>query len=133
MRLRDLKYAERRESAHARAGRFIRRSTIGEIALDLVNSCVTWDYPPGRQLVELFRELLDREGEKQGHPRKLDAQEKAAQILAHNPNARVVELAEEVGVDKSSVSRWRNQPSFQAKVQRARAALERKANKRNKS
>jgi hypothetical protein len=132
MGLRDLKYAERRGTSKARGPKLIPRSAIAEIAVDLLQSADIWGYSPGKELTHLFRELLNLENTRQGHPRRLDAQEEAVQILASNPDAGVTELADEVGVNKSSVSRWRKQPSFQARVQRAAAAQAAKTNRRKK-
>ena len=116
--LRALKYAERRSSAKVRSSpHLIPRSTISDIALDLLERS-EWRYPPGDQLVDLFRELLNLENPKQQYPRELEAQEKAANILAHNPQIGVGELAKAVGVNKSSVSRWMKRPDFQDRVKR---------------
>ena len=117
--LRALKYAERRSSAKARSSpHLIPRSTISDVALDLLERS-EWRYPLGEQLVDLFRELLNLENPKQQYPRELEAQEKAANILAHNPQIGVAELAKAVGVNKSSVSRWMKRPDFQDRVKRA--------------
>jgi hypothetical protein len=117
--LRYLKYAERRSSAKARSSpNLIPRSTIADIALDLLERS-EWKYPPGELLVDLIRELLNLENPKQRYPRQLEAQEKAANILARNPQVGVAELANSVGVHKSSVSRWLKRPDFQARVKRA--------------
>jgi hypothetical protein len=79
IQLRALKYAERRSSAKARSSpHLIPRSTISDVALDLLQRS-EWRYPPGDQLVDLFRELLNLENPKQQYPRELEAQEKADQ------------------------------------------------------
>lgn len=118
-KLRDLKYAERRSSSKARSNpHLIPRSTISDIALDLLERS-TWNYPPGDALADLFRELLNLENPKQQQPRKLDAQERAANILAQDAQIGVGELATAVGVNKSSVSRWLKHSGFQAMVKRA--------------
>jgi len=118
-KLRELKYAERRSSSKARSNpHLIPRSTISDIALDLLER-TTWNYPPGEELVDLFRELLNLENPKQEQPRRLDAQERAANIIANNAQIGVGELATAVGVNKSSVSRWLKHSGFQAMVKRA--------------
>jgi hypothetical protein len=117
--LRYLKYAERRSSAKARSSpHLIPRSTIADIALDLLERGEN-KYPPGELLVDLIRELLNLENPKQRYPRQLESQEKAANILARNPQVGVAELANAVGVNKSSVSRWLKRSDFQARVKRA--------------
>jgi hypothetical protein len=117
--LRYLKYAERRSSAKARSSpHLIPRSTISDIALDLLQRS-QWNYPPGDALVDLFRELLNLENPKQQYPRRLDAQECAAKMLAQSPQIGVSELAKAVRVNKSSISRWIKRSDFQAMVKRA--------------
>lgn len=117
--LRTLKYAERRSSEKARSSQhLIPRSTISDVALDLLQRC-TWNYPPGEALIDLFRELLNLENPKIEYPRRMEARQRAAAMLAHNPQIGVSELAMAVRVNKSSVSRWLKQPDFQAMVKRA--------------
>jgi hypothetical protein len=117
--LRQLKYAERRSSAKARTDpHLIPRSTIADVAWDLLQRSA-WRYPPGEALVDLIRELLNLENPKPKHPRRPEAQESAAKILAEDPTIGVAELAKAVGVNKSSVSRWIKHPSFKAMVERA--------------
>jgi hypothetical protein len=129
MELRYLKYAERRSSAKARSNpQLTPRSTIADIALDLLERSER-SYPPGVELVDLIRELLNLENPKQQHPRELEAQEKAAEILARNPQVGVGELAKAAGVHKSSVSRWLKRPDFQARVKRAGEAKSSQAGK----
>jgi hypothetical protein len=117
--LRVLKYAERRSSAKARTDpHLIPRSTIADVALDLLQRSA-WRYPPGEALVDLIRELLNLENPKPQHPRRPEAQESAAKILADDPTIGVAGLAKAVGVNKSSVSRWIKHPNFKAMVERA--------------
>jgi hypothetical protein len=117
--LRDLKYAERRSSAKARSNpHLIPRSTISDVALDLLQRC-EWKYPPGELLIDLFRDLLNLENPKAKYPRRMDARQRAANMLAHNPEMRISEVATAIGVNKSSVSRWLKRPDFQAMVNRA--------------
>jgi hypothetical protein len=117
--LRVLKYAERRSSAKARTDpHLIPRSTIADVAWDLLQRSA-WRYPPGEALVDLIRELLNLENPKPQHPRRPEAQESAAKILAGDPTIGVAELAKAVGVNKSSVSRWLKHPNFKAMVERA--------------
>jgi hypothetical protein len=120
MYLRNLKYREQTSPAKARAANLLPRSTIAQIALDLLQSSCNWNYPAGDELVALFWELLNLENSRQGQPRKLEAQEKAAWLLANDPSLGTSELAKEVGTNKSSVSRWMRRPGFQAKVKAIR-------------
>jgi hypothetical protein len=127
MYLRDLKYAERRKTAKARSSNLIPRSVIGEIALDLLESSRLDNYKPSGELIGLFRELLNLETTKQGLPRKTSSQERAAHALALDPTLGVRELAKEVGVAPSSVSRWLKNPQFQARVKRAAKTIARRS------
>src|SRR5262249_12739385 len=116
--LRLLKFHERKRSAApARKLGLTPRSVIAEIALDLLDSCASSIYPPGFHLIELFRELLNLEGEKLGLTRHVDAQEKAAHIVAQTSTVATRELARLVGVNPSTVLRWRRSAEFKKKVE----------------
>jgi hypothetical protein len=123
LHLADLKDAKRRGSPGARAGDRVPRSVIAEMAADLLQSSELWGYPPGPRLVALFRELLNIESIRQGHPRALPAQSRAAELLARDPRLGPTQLAKQAGVNKSSVSRWLKDPSFKAKVVRAKESI----------
>jgi len=117
--VRDLKHAERiRNAAAVRTQGLVPRSVIAEVATDLLGSCELWNYSPGPQLNALIRELLNKDRNRQGATRHVDAQEQASFIIAQNPTVHTRELARKVGVDASTISRWRRTPEFKKKVER---------------
>jgi hypothetical protein len=121
MSLRQLKHAERtRDAAPVRALQLMPRSLLAEIATHLFTSCKVWSYPPGPCLVALLRELLNIEGDKQGTSRRVDAQEQAIVIIAQMPTVSTHELARLVQVNASTISRWRRNPEFNARVNERR-------------
>jgi hypothetical protein len=122
--LRELGHAEKtRKAPPVRAMNLVPRSLNAEIAMDLLNSCGTWAYPPGTLLNSLIRELLNLNHDKQGMSRKVDAQEEAADILARDPSVRTRELARALHVNASTISRWRRSPEFKQRVERKTEAL----------
>jgi hypothetical protein len=90
---------------------------VGEIALQLLESFDWTGGSPGPYLNALFRDLLDLEGQKQGLSRQMDAQQRAVSILAEQPQITTRALARMVKVNPSTVSRWRQSPQFQKKVE----------------
>jgi hypothetical protein len=119
MLLRELRNAEKsRKAAPVRTLKLVPRSLIAEIAMDLLRGCELWARPPGYWLTNLICELLNLEQDKQGMPRKIDAQEEAADILAQNPTVPTRELARALHVNASTISRWRRSPDFKQMVQR---------------
>src|SRR5262249_43986016 len=107
-----------RGKAPARCLNFSPRSLIGEIALDLLESCNTWKYAPGPELNGLVRELLNLQGYKQGTSREFDARERAIWITAQLPDIGRRALAREVNVNVTTVLQWRKDPDFNERVQR---------------
>jgi hypothetical protein len=116
--LRALKHEEReRSAAPVRTLNRIPRSLIAEIAMDLLDSCETWEYPPGPFLNSLIREFLNLDHDRQGMSRNLETQESAASIVALAPNVGTRELAKALHVNASTVSRWRRNPEFKKLVE----------------
>jgi hypothetical protein len=119
MHLRSLKRAERnRKAAPVRTLSLVPRSLMAEIAMNLLQSCELWARPPGTLLNSLIRELLNLDQDRQGMPREAEAQERAARILAQDPTVRTRELARELHINASTVSRWRRSPKFKELVER---------------
>jgi hypothetical protein len=54
------------------------------------------------------------------------ARERAADILAQAPDVSSESIAKEVGVDRTSLSRWKKDPRFQKKVSQLREFLKQK-------
>jgi len=93
----DLKFAEKQPgAAPVRQQNLPSRGLIGEIAQDLLESCGTWNYSPGPELIQLFRELLNRQSYKAGTSREFDARRQAIWITAQQPDISARALAKEV-------------------------------------
>jgi hypothetical protein len=118
--LRELRHAERTHNAAAvRTQELVPRSVIAEVAMNLLGSCELWNYSPGLHLIALIRELLNVDRDKHGATRHVDAQVDASYIVAQNPTVHTRELARKVGVNASTISRWRRSPEFKKRVERA--------------
>jgi len=116
--LRDLKHKEReRSAAPVGALNSVPRSLIAEIAMDLLGSCETWEYPPGPFLNSLIRELLNLDHDRQGMSRDVERQELAASIVAQVPKVGTRKLAKALHVNASTISRWRRSPEFKKLVE----------------
>jgi uncharacterized protein YfcZ (UPF0381/DUF406 family) len=94
--------------------RLLPRSLIAEIVCGLLERCQDCNCSPGPELVGLIRELLDVQSYKQGAPREFDDRERAISILA-----QIRELARQVDVNPTTVSRWRHSPTERATLQTA--------------
>jgi hypothetical protein len=122
--LRELKHAEgSRKAAPVRTLNLMPRSLIAEIAMDLLERCDAWEYPPGPFLLSLFHELLNLERDKKDISRQLETKKHAAAIVAQMPEIGTRELAAMLGINAGTVSRWRNSPEFERMVVSFEAAL----------
>lgn len=103
----------RRLSA-ARWGKNLPKATIAWVANDLLETCR--DHPPGYFLKELIRKLLDVDRLKKNQSKQYSARSRAKWIVAQAQHLDSEQIARELGVDRSSVSRWRRDPSFKEEV-----------------
>ena len=118
--LRDLKHAVRRgNAAPVRTEKLVPRSVIAWVATDLLGNCGVWNYSPGPHLNTLIRELLNVDTDKAGAIRHVEEQKEASFIIAQDPTVPTRELARQLGVDASTISRWRRSPEFKKEVERA--------------
>jgi hypothetical protein len=115
--LRGLKDAEASRKAPVRSLKLMPRSLIAEIAMDLLESCEAWEYPPGPILLSLFHELLNLERDKKDITRELETQKRAAAIVARTPEIGTRKLATILGINAGTVSRWRRSPEFKRMVE----------------
>jgi hypothetical protein len=99
-----------RESGPApvRAGKMIPQSVIARIALDMLGD--------DTQLSDLFRELLQVDRRSATGDRQYAARHKATWIKAQWEDIGVRTLAEQVGVNASTVTRWMKEPEFHDEV-----------------
>jgi transposase-like protein len=115
MELRTLKKLERQRSGAApvRTLGLLPRSAIGEIALDLLDSRKGGPRP---QLEGLFRELLNLDVD-HGLTRDDNAKKWMAFAIAREPTVATRALARAIGVQPSTVLRWRRSSDFKDAVE----------------
>jgi hypothetical protein len=95
------------------------RSVIAAAAVTLFED----QDPEGSFLTELLRELLLVKVPSAEETRQFQAREAATQIIARAPHLGIRAIAGAVGVNPATVSRWRKEPSFVAKVEKFREIL----------
>ncbi|MET4033027.1 MULTISPECIES: CII family transcriptional regulator [unclassified Bradyrhizobium] len=124
MELSKLKGAQ---NAPVRAGGLLPRSTIALVAYDLLsNYDVT---SPGPYLMELISDLLGISQLRDENIEEYTSRERAAYILAQAPHVSSEEAAKAVGVNRTSISRWKKDPRFQERVLQVREVLKSRRSK----
>lgn len=118
------------QGAPVRAGGLLPRSIIAFVAHDLLrNYDVT---SPGPYLMELISDLLGISQPRDEDVEYYTSREKAAYILAQAPHMSSEVVAKAVGVDRTSLSRWKKEPRFQERVLQVREVLEARERKSRK-
>jgi len=107
--------------APVRRGKHLAKSTVSWVAYDLLEGCRR--FPPGPCLKRLLRKLLDVDRPRKNHSKQYPGRLGAAWILAQAPHMSSEEIARELKVDRSSVSRWRRDPSFEESVSHVRSFI----------
>jgi hypothetical protein len=116
-RLADLIESEHRlESAPVRAGGHLSRRQIADIAMDLLGSWRALGQPPGPQLIALLEQLLSL-GRPLSAVRAFDERQRAIHLDATQPGLSTREVGDLVGVDGTTVLRWRRQSSYRDAVE----------------
>jgi hypothetical protein len=115
--LREVKEAEKAKTLRVRKLGLVPRSLIAEVAMDLLESCATWGLPPGNFLCSLLLELLNLDRDRQTMPGDSEKKDRAAALVAQAPNVGTRQLARQIKVDASTISRWRKSPEFQQMVE----------------
>jgi hypothetical protein len=100
-------------------GKYLPDSVVNDIASTLLLLCFTYAYVPPRDLGLLVQHQLKVDRPGKNVDRRYLQKIKAAKYFAINPNAPDGEVADAVGVDRSTVNRWRNAPDFIDLVDRA--------------
>lgn len=118
----EIEPIRRSSNSPARRGKHLPRATISWVANDLLEGCRR--SPPGYYLKELLRKLLDADRLKKNQSKQYVARTGAVWIVAQAPERDSEEIARELGVDRSSVSRWRADPDFQRRVSNTRKYID---------
>lgn len=94
------------------------RSLIAYLAVELLERCIIFETDGyiTSSLLKLVRCLLGTEGYGLNEVRHPSEECIAAIHVANEPNIGTTALAKKIGVDKATVSRWRNDPLFHAKI-----------------
>jgi hypothetical protein len=114
----EIEPTRRLSNAPVRRGKHLPKATVSWVANDLLEGCRR--FPPGYYLKELLRKLLDVDRLKKNQSKQYVARSGAVWIVAQAPQLDSEEIARELGVDRSSVSRWRTDPIFQQRVSNVR-------------
>jgi hypothetical protein len=113
----------RANNAPVRVGKMLPRSTIATIAMEILDTNQLFGITPGGELIQLLRELLDVDKNKAKADRQFVARYEAAWILAQDERVPTRELARALGVNASSISRWRREPAFREMVQKKKKTI----------
>ena len=88
-------------------GNFLADSVIQNFAYRMLRACEQAGYSPPHELVDLFQTVMKQDRPPARSDRKYVPWLHALEYLETNPNAGVREIAREVGVYPSTVTRWR--------------------------
>jgi hypothetical protein len=114
--LNDLRRAEgSRKAAPVRTLKLVPRSLIANLAMFLLESCDERN-PPGPQLLQLFRDLLDVDLDRSNASEGLAKRRSAALIIAKYPNIGITQIARILSINPSTVSRWQRSADFRHMV-----------------
>jgi hypothetical protein len=100
-------------------GETLSRLVIADLAMTMVELCAL---QPGENLICLLQELLNVDRHRASQAEKpIEAFEQAAsidaQMAVQGKSIRVRQLARETSVDAGTISRWRDDPDYQTKVE----------------
>lgn len=108
--------ANKKHSDHAVGlGAAISYSTVNRLASKLVEACPTAPLPSLAILVDAALGLADSDRSSKA-PRRPEPRRLAALLLAGNPRLSNRKIAAQVGVNQSTVRRWKKKPEFQELV-----------------
>jgi hypothetical protein len=97
-------------------------SFINELALQMLGALMESDLPVSQPLYVLLRVQMNAGGYPANAPRDMHARKLAAIILGSDSSIAIRRLARALGVNPSTISRWRNDPKFQEEVVEAHRA-----------
>ena len=112
-----------RKLASARRRKNLPKITIAWVANNLLEECR--EKPPGIYLKELIRKLLDADLRKAHQSKQYTARSQAVWIVAQAGHLESALIARELSVNRSSVSRWRADDSFNSQVSSTRRFIAR--------
>ncbi len=101
----------------SRGSELMPQPLIADVASDLLEDCRFAGYAPGPHLVALIEELLGTDRPELGGDRDFTAKDRAAWILAEDSSIGDRELGRRVGVQHTTVAKWRQDEKFQKWVQ----------------
>jgi hypothetical protein len=113
-------------SAPVRRRKMLSRGDIARIATDMLKYCRVCKRPPGLHLEDLFFELFEVDRPKITDPVNFLARSQAAWILSQAPNTGPRAIAKMIGVDASSVLRWKKSDAFRKQIEICKRRLKSK-------
>lgn len=91
----------------ASTGKFFSDSLLRHFTYRMLRSCQSNDLSPPLELIELLQLVLSQDRPPSKSDRKYIASLEAREFLKTNPDAGIREIAREVGVAPSTVTRWK--------------------------
>jgi hypothetical protein len=90
--------------------------TISRVAIDMLESCLIFNYRPGSQLTKLIKELLGADKDILKADREFEARYTATWLLAQTDEISKQELARIIGINRTSVYRWFKDKNFHEEI-----------------
>jgi hypothetical protein len=108
----------RQSTAHpVGSGGLLAPSSISRIAMDMLETFALFGQAPAPELVDLIRLLLNVDKRKLKSDREFAPRDAAAWMIAQQPTLPIRQIARHVGVEPTSVMRWKSDPVFNKLVQ----------------
>lgn len=96
----------------------IPNSLVSELTALMIQACNDIGQEPPQALSILVRVQLGRLDRLQSEPRQGQEKDMAALLMAADGNLSSRRIAEAVGVDHTTIQRWRQDPTFQNKIKK---------------
>jgi AcrR family transcriptional regulator len=114
------KRAGKRSTSPVRNDSMLSRRTISSLAIDMLEHCEACKHPPRPHLLRLFRALLQLDRHKLDQTRMNEAAWVAAHLIAREGPLTTRDLANRVGVNHGTISKWLKEPWFKKKIEQQR-------------
>ena len=99
------------------SGGLLAPSSISRIAIDMLETFALFGQAPAPELVDLIRLLLNVDKRKLKSDREFASRDAASWMIAQQPTLPIRQIARHVGVEPTSVMRWKSDPVFNELVQ----------------
>lgn len=110
-------------SALVRRGKNLPNSVVNDLAVAMLSMCSLHGVPVPISLCGIIQIQLGVDVGAANAPRRYFERANAAEYLARNPEATNTEVADAVGVNRSTVGRWRKDSKFEDEIELARSSI----------